>query len=169
MEQLILVDEADNELGYAEKYETHKKPVKLHRAFSVFIFNDEGQLLITKRSSSKKTWPGFWSNACCSHPRPNEPVELAAKRRLEEELGFSCDLEFLFKFIYNADYDHDWGEHELDHIFTGHHNGEIKPDEEEVDEWKFAGTDTLKKDVLNHPEKYTPWFRIALPRVLEHI
>ncbi len=108
MEYVVLVDEKDNEIGVEEKYAAHKYPGKLHRAFSIFILDDGGQLLIQKRNHGKITWPGFWSNSCCSHPRPNEPIELAAKRRLEEELGFTCDVDFLFKFQYEAEYSPDW-------------------------------------------------------------
>ncbi len=169
MEQVVLVDAGDNELGFEEKFACHKNPVKLHRAFSVFIFNSKGQMLITKRSKEKKTWPGFWSNTCCSHPKVNEPIELAAKRRLNEELGFTCDLKFLFKFIYKADYDNTWGEHELDWVYVGYYDGPIKPNEDEIDELKFIDIDVLKKDMSAHPERYTPWFRICLSRVLEHI
>lgn len=169
MEQVILVDPMDNEVGFEEKFECHKMPVQLHRAFSVFIFNDKNQLLLTRRNVEKKTWPGFWSNACCSHPRKGEPVELAAKRRLEEELGFTCDLEFLFKFIYKADYDKTWGEHELDHVFVGRYAGPIHPNPSEIGDLKYVDLGQLKRDVKEHPEHYTPWFKIALPRVLEHM
>ena len=169
MEQVILVDEADNELGYEEKHECHKIPVKLHRAFSIFILNHNGQLLITRRAETKYHWGGFWSNACCSHPRKDEPIELAARRRLEEELRFSCNLKFLFKFIYKADFDGVWGEHELDHVFIGHYKGTVSPDAEEVDEFKWVGAEELQKDMKEHPDKYTPWFKIMLPRVLENL
>ncbi len=169
MEQVILVDPMDNEIGFEEKLECHKIPVKLHRAISIFIFNDKNQLLITKREKAKYHWPGFWSNTCCSHPRKSEPPELAAKRRLEEELGFSCDLEFLFKFIYKADYDNTWGEHELDHVFAGRYAGPIHPNPSEIGDLKYVDLDQLKRDVKEHPGSYTPWFKICLPRVLEHM
>ncbi|MBI4170086.1 MAG: isopentenyl-diphosphate Delta-isomerase [Candidatus Aenigmarchaeota archaeon] len=169
MEQVILVDESDNELGYEEKLTCHKLPVKLHRAFSIFIFNGKGQVLLQRRAKSKHHWGGFWSNTCCSHPRPDEPVELAAKRRLEEEIGIVCDLQFLFKFIYKADYDTTWGEHELDWVFVGYYDGPIKPNEDEIDDLKFVDIDALKKDMSAHPERYTPWFKICLDRVLEHV
>ena len=98
MEEVILVDSEDNEIGYAPKNEPHRHPTKLHRAFSLFVLNNKDQLLIQKRASNKERWPGFWSNTCCSHPKPNEPVQLAGERRLEEELGFNCKMDFLFKF-----------------------------------------------------------------------
>lgn len=168
MEKVILVDEADNEIGYEEKYECHKIPVKLHRAFSIFIFNKKGEMLITKRAGSKYHWGGYWTNACCSHPRPNEPVELAAKRRLEEELGFSCELKYLFKFIYKADFDKTWGEHELDHVFLGIYDGDIKPNKEELDDFKFVSLEELEKSINEMPNIYTPWFKIALNRVIDN-
>ena len=169
MEQVILVDGQDNELGYEEKYACHKIPSRLHRAISVFIFNNKNELLVQKRSSEKKTWPSFWSNTVCSHPRPDEPPELAAKRRLEEELGFSCDIEHIFHFIYKADYDKTWGENEFDHVFIGQYDGPVKPNPDEIDEIKFVAIDQLKKDVENHPEKYTPWFKMCMNRVLSHV
>jgi len=166
MENVILVDEQDNEIGIAEKYATHRLPVKLHRAFSIFIFNSKGEMLLARRARSKYHWGGFWSNACCSHPRPSEPVDLATKRRLEEELGFTCDLRFLFKFIYRADFDGVWGEHELDYAYVGKYDGPVNPNPNEVEETRFMAIDDLKKDIEENPEKYTPWFKICLGRVL---
>ena len=167
MDEMILVDSKDKVLGYEEKGECHHNPVKLHRAISVVIFNDRNEMLITKRSSLKKTWPGFWSNACCSHPRRNETHEEAAKRRVLEELGIEIEPKFLFKLEYSAKYDETWGENELDWFFTAKHNGSIKPDKNEVEDWKYISTEELKKDIKENPDKYTPWFKIALPRVLE--
>ena len=169
MHEVILVDSEDNELGTAEKYPPHMYPMKLHRAFSVFVLNAEGQLLIHRRGKDKRTWPDFWTNTCCSHPRPNEPVEIAAARRLKEELGFECDLKFLFKFEYQAKYNEEYGEYELDHVFLGHYDGDVKPDPSEVAEFKFVDLSYLEKDMKENPEKYTPWFKISFPRVLEHI
>ncbi len=168
MEQIILVDSNDNEIGCKEKEKCHRPPI-LHRAFSVLIFNGKGQMLIHKRSAKKKTWPGFWTNACCSHPRKGEDTKKAAERRLNEELGFSCDLKFLFKFEYKAMYDNEWGEHELDYVFEGDYDGPVKPDEDEVEEIKFVNVGELKKDIKTHPEKYTPWFRIALERAMDKV
>lgn len=171
MDEMILVDSKDKVLGYEEKVKCHHNPVKLHRAISVVIFNDRNEMLITRRSSLKKTWPGFWSNACCSHPlrlaNSDESHEHAAKRITMQELGIEIEPKFLFKFEYKADYDREWGENELDWFFAAKHNGAIKPDRNEVEDWKYIGTEELKKDIAKHPEKYTPWFKIALPRVLE--
>lgn len=168
MEMLILVDKNDKETGYEEKEKCHAHPAKLHRAFSIFIFNRKGQMLIHKRSRLKKTWPGFWTNACCSHPRKGESVHAAAKRRLKEELGFSCSLKEAFSFVYKASYDKKWGESEFDHVFMGKYDGAIKPDKTEIDEWKFVDTEWLKKDVRESPEKYTPWFKSGFRRALKH-
>ncbi|MBI2076038.1 MAG: isopentenyl-diphosphate Delta-isomerase [Candidatus Aenigmarchaeota archaeon] len=169
MEQIILVDSEDNEIGYEEKGRCHHPKPVLHRALSVFIFNDENEMLITRRSSGKKTWPLYWSNACCSHPRKGEECGAAAKRRVKEELGIDCSPAFLFKFEYSAQYNDSWGEHELDWVFAGKHNGIIKPDKDEIKEWKFIGIEELKADVKKNPEKYTPWFRMSLERVLGHV
>lgn len=140
--------------------------MQLHRAFSVFLFDSEGRMLITKRSAKKNTWPGFWSNACCSHPHEGESTEDAAQRRLEEELGISTELRFLFTFEYRAGYDADWGEHELDHVFAGRHHGPLAPDRDEVAQEEFVDVEDLKRDVRDRPDRYTPWFRISLERVL---
>lgn len=169
MEEVILVDSEDNELGLKEKSETHRNPVPLHRAFSVFIMNEKDHLLITKRSQHKKTWPGFWSNTCCSHPRANEPAELGAQRRVEEELGFTCDLDFLFKFEYSAQFDKEWGENELDHVFVGYYSGVLKVNEEEIDEIKWIDLDELRFDMEKNHGKYTPWFKLCFRRFLYHI
>jgi isopentenyl-diphosphate delta-isomerase len=169
MDQLIIVDDNDKEVGYGEKDECHLIPAKLHRAFSIFIFNSKGEMLIHKRSSIKKTWPGYWTNACCSHPRKGESLEEATTRRLREELGFTCPIEFLFSFYYKADYDSTYGEHEIDHVFAGKYDGDVKPDRNEVEEFAFVPIDALREDVQMSPQKYTPWFRQALPTVLEHI
>ena len=168
MEQVILVDSNDQELGLEEKFTCHKHPAKLHRAFSIFIFNEKGQLLITKRNKEKKTWPGFWSNAVCSHPRKGEHPEHAADRRLMEELGIKSELKYLFKFIYSANFDGEWGEHELDWVFVGKTGNNLTPNKSEIDDWKFVDVKELEKDIKKNPDNYTPWFKIALPRVLKH-
>lgn len=167
MDHVVLVDPHDNDMGTEEKFAAHRLPAKLHRAFSIIILNDKDQMLITKRNKDKKTWPGFWSNTVCSHPRLNEPPLLGAQRRLQEEMGFSCDLEYLFKFIYEAKYDKDWGEHELDHVFVGRYNGKIKPNPNEIDDHKFVNLDDLKKDIEANPNKYTPWFKTILKHYLK--
>lgn len=168
-EMMILVDKNDKEIGFEEKDKCHINPAKLHRAFSIFIFNKKGEMLLHKRSSKKKTWPGFWANACCSHPRKGEILGDATKRRLKEELGFTCKLTEIFKFQYDAKYDEKYGENEVDHVFIGFYNGEVKPNKNEVDDWKFIAVSDLLRDVKSHPDKYTPWMKIALPKVIDYL
>jgi len=169
MEKVILVDEKDNEIGTEEKIKAHQNGGKLHRAFSIFIFNSQGQMLIHKRAKTKYHSPGLWTNACCSHPKPGESLKEAVHRRLKEEMGFDCELEEVFNFIYKADVGNGLTEWEFDHVFIGRFDGEPKPSPEEVDEWKWMNIDELKKDIEQNPEKYTPWFRIAFERVVNHL
>jgi isopentenyl-diphosphate Delta-isomerase len=166
---LLRVDENDTVIGYEEKERCHLAPTVLHRAFSIFILNSEGKMLIHKRSSLKQTWPGFWTNACCSHPRKGEVLEEALIRRLREELGFEIRSAHLFTFRYKADYDERYGENEIDHVFLGVYDGEVNPDPDEIEEWRFIDLKILRDDVLMNGGKYTPWFKIALPMVLEYI
>ena len=165
---LILVDEDGNVVGYEEKEHCHLAPTVLHRAFSIFIFNSRGEMLIHRRSSTKETWPGFWTNACCSHPRKDESLETATTRRLREELGFETSVTPLFTFRYEANYDGKYGENEIDHVFLGIYDGKINPNRDEIDDCKFIAIEALKADVEANPEKFTPWFRKALPGVLTH-
>ncbi|RLJ08338.1 MAG: isopentenyl-diphosphate delta-isomerase [Candidatus Aenigmatarchaeota archaeon] len=169
MEKVILVDEKDNEIGTEEKIKAHQNGGKLHRAFSIFIFNSQGQMLIHRRAAIKYHSPGLWTNACCSHPRPGESLKEAVHRRLKEEMGFDCELEESFSFIYKADVGNGLTEWEFDHVFTGRFDGEPEPNPEEVDDWKWMNIDELKKDIEQNPEKYTPWFRIAFERVVNHL
>jgi isopentenyl-diphosphate Delta-isomerase len=167
-ERVVIVDENDNILGNEEKLEAHKKGL-LHRAFSVFIFNYQNQLLIHKRNSQKYHSGGLWTNTCCGHPRPHESVEKAAFRRLHEEMGFDCVLEKQFDFIYKADFENGLIEHEFDHVFTGHFNDAPNPNPVEVEDWKFVDWDWLVKDVNLQPKKYTVWFKICLEKFSETV
>ena len=160
-EHVILVDEHDNSIGTMEKLEAHKKGL-LHRAFSIFLFNSKGEMLIQKRAPSKYHSGGLWTNACCSHPLPGEPIAIATRRRLLFEMGIDLQPEFAYKFIYKAPLDKDLTEHELDHVFTGVFNGKPVINPEEVEDWKFESLSNLKRDVIDHPEKYTYWFRLIL-------
>jgi len=169
MEMLILVNEKDDETGYAPKEECHIWPAKRHRAFSIFIFNSKTEMLIHKRAADKKTWPGFWTNACCSHPRKGELIHGAAERRLKEELGFTAKLKHLFTFEYSAQYDAKWGEHEVDWVFAGRYDGPVNPDPKEVAEWRFVPIDDIQSDIIAHPERYTPWFKACFDKVLEKL
>lgn len=165
-EKVILVDGHDNETGEMEKIEAHKKAL-LHRAFSIFVFNDRGEMMLQQRASSKYHSPGLWTNACCSHPRPGESTEEAAKRRIVEEMGFSCPMKESFTFIYHAPFDHGLTEHELDHVFIGTYNGDPKINRNEVENWKWIDIDTLLSDVQKNPDNYTVWFKIALKKLKE--
>nr|MDO8081962.1 isopentenyl-diphosphate Delta-isomerase [Candidatus Freyarchaeota archaeon] len=167
-EMVILVDETDKEIGTEEKMKTHKEG-KLHRAFSIFIFNSKGEMLLQKRAKSKYHSGGLWSNTCCSHPRPGEDVEQAAHRRLIEEMGFDCDLHESFDFVYRANLDHDLTEYEFDHVFIGKYDGEIKLNPEEAEDFKWVSMDAIKENVKKHPEKYTVWFKCALIEVLNFL
>ena len=166
---LILVDNDDKEIHYKEKEACHLIPAALHRAFSIFIIDTNDRMLIHKRQITKKTWPGFWTNACCSHPRKDENLQEATKRRLREELGIVCDVQPLFKFHYKADYDDKYGEHEIDHVFLGIYDGDVRPNKEEIQEHKFVPIGELVEDVQKHAGKYTPWFKQGLPGVLKYL
>ncbi len=164
MEKIILVDEKDNEIGTGEKLKVHQDG-KLHRAFSIFVFNSKGELLLQKRSKSKYHTASLWANTCCSHLRPNQDLEKEAKRRLIEEMGINCDLKEVFSFIYKATVG-ELIEYEFDHIFVGRFDGNPKPNKDEVEDWKWIDVDELKKDIDKNPEKYVPWLKIALEKYL---
>ncbi len=164
MEQVILVDKDDKQVGVEEKIKAHKEG-KLHRAFSVFVLNSKGELMLQRRSDNKYHSGGLWTNTCCSHPRPGEPIQNAAKRRLQEEMGFSCDLKRLYSFIYKTDFDNGLMEHELDHVFVGTFDGEPEVNPEEVSEWKWIGVKELLEDMKNNPKNYTFWFKVIMKKV----
>ncbi len=167
-EQVILVDSNDNQLGTMEKMEAHIKAV-LHRAFSVFVFNDRGELMLQQRALSKYHTPGLWANTCCSHPRSGEEVMQAAHRRMVEEMGFDCELTKLFDFVYKAALEKGLSEHEFDHVFVGTYNGEPVINKGEVETWRWRSMDDIAADLKVRPEEYTIWFRIAFDRVHEYI
>jgi len=157
--EVILVDKDDREAGVMEKMEAHRKGI-LHRAFSVFIFNDDNQLMLQQRALHKYHSPGLWSNTCCSHPFPEEPVEEAAHRRLQEEMGFDVEVKKAFTFIYKAELDQGMTEHELDHVLIGNYNDEPSINQEEVAAWNWVDLEELIEDMDSNPENYTVWFRI---------
>ena len=165
MEELdiILVDQKDNQMGIGEKMKVHYQG-KLHRAFSIFLFNSKGKMLIQQRARTKYHSPGLWSNTCCSHPKPGETLSQATKRRLREEMGIECGLQEVFSFIYRAQLG-DLIEHEFDHVFTGSFDREPKLNKEEARAYKWISPMELKKDIKECPEKYTYWFRIILNRI----
>lgn len=168
MTQVVCVDKRDKAIRLKEKFAAHRIPVPLHRAISIVIFNkDKSEMLITKRSINKPTWPYFWSNAVCSHPYPRETYQKAAERRLYEELGFKTPLKKAFKIIYEAKMDNGiWGEHELDYIFTGGYEGKIIPNPKEVSGYEWIGVMELRKDLKANPKKYTPWFKVILKKLV---
>jgi isopentenyl-diphosphate delta-isomerase len=167
LEEVILVDEQDNALGLMEKMEAHRQ-AKLHRAFSVFAMNDNNEILLQRRALHKYHSGGLWTNTCCSHPRDGETVEAAAKRRLMEEMGFTCEVKRIFSFIYRAELDNDLTEHELDHVLIARWNVDPNVNPEEVDSFDWKSVDWVATDMKNHPEKYTEWFKIIYDRFLNY-
>lgn len=160
-EEVVLVNDKDEVLGYMEKIEAHEKAL-LHRAFSVFIFNKNNELMLQRRALGKYHSPGLWTNTCCSHPRINESYEKAAHRRMQEEMGFDCEMKDVFSFIYKVPFGNGLTEHELDHVFIGYCDVEPKINPKEVDSWKWMSIQEIKKDIKLNPQKYTPWFKIIL-------
>jgi isopentenyl-diphosphate Delta-isomerase len=161
MQNVILVDKQDNMIGAMEKLEVHRKGL-LHRAYSILVFNVKGELLLQKRSATKYHSGGLWSNACCSHPAPDESMADATRQRLRHEMGIDIQPEFAFKFIYKCELDKGLIEHELDHVFTGLYNDAPFINPSEVDDWKFIDIKTLRNDLENNPEKYTTWFKLIM-------
>lgn len=164
MEQVILVNKSDEQIGLMGKLEAHEKGC-LHRAFSVFVFNDKNELLLQKRARNKYHSGGLWTNTCCSHPRENETIVAAGKRRMQEEMGFICEMEPVFSFIYEALLDNDLTEHELDHVLIGTYNQNPTPNPEEVEDWKYIDLETLSSDMEVNPEEYTVWFKLVFEQV----
>jgi isopentenyl-diphosphate delta-isomerase len=160
---VILVDKHDNQLGLMEKIEAHKKAV-LHRAFSVFILNDNNELLIQQRALSKYHSPTLWTNTCCSHPRDGESVLDAGARRLKEEMGFQTKLDSLLSFIYRAKFDNGLTEHEFDHVLFGYYNDDPSINKLEVMDWKWVNLDFLKNDIITNSDLYTIWFKIIFEK-----
>ena len=165
-ERVVLVDNEDQELGTMSKSLAHLEG-RLHRAFSIFIFNNEGRLLLQRRAEHKYHSGGLWTNSCCSHPRPGEPVGQAASRRLKEELGISCDLSEEFTFTYKADVGGGLVEHEFDHVFFGSYNGPVLPDPNEVSDVRWMRMNDLADDLRTSETSYTTWFKVCWPRVWE--
>ena len=162
---LILVDSGDSIVGYADIQKCHQGEGVLHRAFSIFLFNDENQPLIQQRSSMKPLWPLHWSNSVCSHPKKGESYEEATMRRLKEELGFVTSLKFLFKFQYQATFQNVGSENEMCSVFVGKADGAVQTDPNEIAQWEYVDLEQLNKDILAHPHHYTPWFKIEWERI----
>ena len=165
IEKVILVDKNDNELGTMEKQEAHVKGL-LHRAFSVFIFNDKNELLLQRRAVKKYHSGGLWTNTCCSHPRQNEKTEDAAKRRLIEEMGMRSTLKKQFDFVYKAKLDNNLYEHEFDHVFFGFTNDLPIINPEEVEEYTYKTLEDIGNEMKTIPDKYTEWFKICFREVV---
>jgi isopentenyl-diphosphate Delta-isomerase len=160
MEDLILVDELDREIGSRSKTECHSGNGVLHRAFSVFVFNGQDELLLQKRAAEKPLWPNYWSNSCCSHPRQGESMEQAVSRRLIQELGFDCSVQFLYKFKYHAQYGALGAEHEYCWVYYGRYDGPVDPNINEIADWRFIGIRDLKAELEATPGRFTPWFKM---------
>lgn len=160
IEHVVLVDHNDRAIGSAEKLLAHRHAL-LHRAFSVFIFDGHGRLMLQRRAASKYHSGGLWSNTVCSHPRPGETPAHGAVRRLDEEMGFLCRLEPAFAFTYRVDLGNGLHEHEYDHVFTGRFHGAPRPDPTEVDGWRMASPEDVRHELAGEPERFTYWFRIA--------
>lgn len=163
-EEVILVDELDKPIGVMEKLEAHQKGL-LHRAFSVFIFNGKGELLLQQRALSKYHSAGLWTNTCCSHPRPNEDTMAAAKRRLIEEMGIETQLIHKTHFIYKTAFENGLTEHEYDHIYFGNYSETPDINKDEVEAFKWMHPQIIKVEITNFPEKYTSWFKIAMEKL----
>jgi isopentenyl-diphosphate delta-isomerase len=161
MEHVILVDESDKDIGSMEKLEAHEKGL-LHRAFSILIFNSNREMLIQKRSWKKYHSPGLWTNTCCSHPRPGEAMIDATSRKLMQEMGFGAPLKFAFKFIYQARLDNNLTEHELDHVYTGQFDGTPIANQDEVQDWRFVSIESAIREIGDHPDQFTYWFKLLL-------
>jgi len=165
---VVLVTESDEAIGIMDKLEAHREAL-LHRAFSIFVFNNKGEMLLQQRAKSKYHSAGLWTNACCSHPRPGEDILSAASRRLQEELGFTTPLQKAFEFIYRASFENGLTEYEYDHVFVGVYDGAIIPDKNEVSDYCFKSKETINHDLQTRGEQYTEWFKIAFPQLESHL
>lgn len=155
------MDERDRAVGTAEKLSAHAEG-RLHRAFSIFVFDGAGRLLLQRRARAKYHSGGLWSNTCCGHPRPEETTEAAAHRRLREEMNFDCELSEAFGFVYRAELDGTLVEHEYDHVFVGRYDGDPEPDPSEVEDWRRLSTDELRGELRTRPGEFTYWLRAAI-------
>ncbi|MEE9253833.1 MAG: isopentenyl-diphosphate Delta-isomerase [Pseudomonadales bacterium] len=164
-EELILVNENDEEVGHLDKSSCHDGDGVLHRAFSLFIFNARGELLLQQRSGEKRLWPRYWSNSCCSHPRRGESMEQAIHRRLHQELGVDAELEHLFKFQYTAQYEDAGSERELCWVYAGRTDAQPEVNRAEIEAWRFVSAKTLEAELDASPGRFTPWFKMEWQRI----
>jgi isopentenyl-diphosphate Delta-isomerase len=166
VQEVILVNEQDEATGTMEKMEAHKKGL-LHRAFSVFIFNSKGEMLLQRRAMNKYHSGGLWTNSCCSHPQPGEEVHDAAQRRLEQEMGFTTTLEKIFDFVYQAGFDNGLTEYEFDHVYAGEYEGAIRFNPHEVMDYCYKNLGEVRISLQEQPNKFTAWFHLAFPKIEE--
>ncbi len=167
-ESLILVDSQDREIGHRSKAACHDGQGMLHRAFSLFVFNPQGQVLLQQRSAGKRLWPGYWANSCCSHPRRGESMDEATQRRLHQELGMYASLEYLYKFEYHATYGDLGSEHELCWVYVGTSTEPVHANPNEVDDWRFVEPEALDRELEEHPERFSPWLQMEWRQLREH-
>ena len=163
--ELILVDEEDRTVGYRSKAGCHDRDGLLHRAFSVFVFNRQGEVLLQQRAAGKRLWPLYWSNSCCSHPRRGESMEEAVHRRLAQELRISCSLRFLYKFQDRAAFESAGSEHELCSVYVGRSDDQVHANATEINDCRFVPPDGLDRELETNPDAFTPWFKLEWPRV----
>lgn len=164
-EPLVLVDRFDQEIGFLDKASAHQGHGLLHRAFSLLVFNGKGELLLQQRAAGKRLWPGFWSNTCCSHPRRGETLDVAIERRLGQELGMRCSLQFLFKFQYQAQFDTEGAENELCWVYAGRSDEVPTLNRNEVSALRYIAPDALDRELAQQPHLFTPWFKIEWERI----
>lgn len=164
-ESLVLVDDTDRVVGYATKKACHEGHGILHRAFSLFVLDGEGRLLLQQRAKGKLLWPGYWSNSCCSHPRRGESMAEATQRRLEEELGFSCPMQYLYKFQYRAAFGSAGTEHELCWVYAGRTDAAVRPNGNEIASWRWIEPRALDRELVQDSERFTPWLRLEWRRL----
>lgn len=165
MTPVILVNEKDEPVGSADKMQVHKEGL-LHRAFSIFIFNRKGEMLLQQRALNKYHSAGLWTNTCCSHPKPGEETLSSAVVRLKTEMGFATNLEKIFNFIYKTEFDNGLTEYEFDHVFAGEYDGAIEFNKEEILDYCFKDVSEIEQSLVTHPGKYTVWFRLTFPAVV---
>jgi isopentenyl-diphosphate delta-isomerase len=168
MEQVVLVDEQDREIGTMEKLEAHRKGV-LHRAFSVVLFNAKGEMLLQKRAKQKYHSAGLWSNACCSHPQPGESLETATRRKLKQEMGLDVPSEFAYKFIYEIPLENGFTEHELDHVYIGRFDGQPSINKNEVEDWRLVSPVNLRQEMNEFPGQFSYWFKLIMNHPEMHV
>lgn len=166
--KVVLVDENDQPIGEMDKMEAHEKGI-LHRAFSIFILNSKGEMLIHQRANKKYHGGGLWTNACCSHPQWGEDIKESAEQRLQFEMGLQCNLKKVFAFVYHTPVENDLIEHEYDHVLVGYTDLLPIPNADEVENYQWIERSDLLKKVTDQPDLFTYWFRMALPRIIAHI